>query len=145
MAAYDEDLLRERLIAALVAGTFADRPIRAVCEGDQKVPGHGYVAIMPPQIALGVNGEGPSESWVIWRSVWTLNLYVPLSAKATAAQAHTALGGLTLAVLDALHDDRRLGGASKGILPADDVGEAGIYTVGEKRYLTRSVSFTVHT
>lgn len=142
MARYDEDATRVALMATIAAGSLDAKPLRVVCEGDQNIIGHGVVALMPPQISLV--DEQPSEAWVIWRSVWTLNLYVALSVAGSAERAHSKLGAFTLAVLDALHDDRRLGGTVKGITPAEDVGEAGVYTIGVRKFLTRSLAFAIH-
>lgn len=144
MAAYDEDVLRDALTATIEAGTFAAKPIRVVAEGDQRLAGPGIVAMMPPIPIVGVD-EGPAEAWVIWRSVWALNLYVPLSAKATAFAAHRALGALTLAVFDAVSDDVRLGGAAKGVRPSAEPSEARTYAIGEKKFLTRTIEFAIFT
>lgn len=141
--AYDETAIREAMKTAIAAGVHAGNPIRVVCEGDQKVIGDGVVALMPPIPMIGADGEGPSEAWVCSASVWTMNLYVALSARSSAERAHAALGSLTWATLDALHDGRELGGLAHGMRPAIDPSEARQTTIGERKFLTRELGVFV--
>lgn len=141
MREYDESEIRAGFREIVEGVTFGGATLTLVAEGSQRdATAAGTVAIMPPRIVLD---EGPHEAWVIAGSVWELRAYVPLSNAASAEAAHVAIGGLTLALLDALHDGRTLGGRVSGIIPAGDAEQPQVHTSGERRELRRSLAFTV--
>lgn len=141
MRTYDEPEIRAGFRDVVESTEFRGATLTLVAEGAQRdATAAGTVSIMPPRIVLD---EGPHEAWVLSSTVWELRAYVPLSAAASAEDAHEAIGDLTLALLDALHDDRTLGGRVTGIAPAGDAEQPQVYTSGDRRELRRSLAFTV--